>query len=85
MLIVLIQRNCHYLTNHESIGKIINCARNVDEQMRARKDSNIKLLISKIDRGERKEYELFKTTVRKKITGSSTRLSIISPSVNLSN
>lgn len=66
MLIMLIQRNCYYLTNHESTGKIINCVRNVDVQMRARKDSNTKLLISKINRGERKEYELFKTTVRKK-------------------
>lgn len=65
--------------------KIISCVRNVDVQMRARKDSNTKLLISKINRGERKEYELFKTTIRKKITGNSTRLSIISPSVNLSN
>lgn len=66
MLIKLIQRNCYYLTNHESMGKIISCVRNVDVQMRARKDSNTKLLISKINRGERKEYELFKTTVRKK-------------------
>lgn len=66
MPIILFQRNCHYLSHYESIGKIINCVRNVDEHMRTRKESNIKLLISKISRGERNECGLFKTTIIKK-------------------